>query len=306
MPQSKVLIAICTYNRNESLELLIGDLHRQEGVFYRPTVLIVDNSMDRAAETLIRESAKSSYLLLEYAHEAREGVAHARNMALTIAEKRGSALIFVDDDQRLDKFWLQSLLDASSVHAESIIVGPVTPIVDLVESDWCPNALCWQRPTYADNQQILSPVGTGNILIPFFAIQRNGRFRPDLNSGGEDTEYSMRWIRSGGSIYYCKRALSTEMVVRDRLSPRYVSERTARSTCNWAIIYSRSRRSRFGVLLRLPVYFLQGCVKVITHPHKGNYFDHARIYFGKFIGLSRFTFGSKLPSHLYKISRRKC
>jgi succinoglycan biosynthesis protein ExoM len=305
MRQIKVLIAICTFNRNESLELLIGDLNGQEGAFCRPTVLVVDNSMDRAAESLISESAKSSSLLLEYVHESREGVANARNMALSIAEKRGSGLIFVDDDQRLDKFWLQSLLDASSDRVESIIVGPVIPIVDLVESDWCPNALCWQRPMYADNQQILSPVGTGNILIPLFAIQRNGRFRPDLNSGGEDTEYSMRWIKSGGSIYYCKRALSTEIVVRDRFSPRYVSERIERSTFNWAIIYSRTQRRKFGVYLRLPLYFIQGCVKVITHPHKGNYLDHTRIYFGKFIGLSRFTFGSKLSSHSEKISRRK-
>lgn len=98
-----ISIIVCTCNRAPSLRetlVAIDLLHNPQGYLYE--VIVVDNGSDLATKKLVNEFPRFKYI-----HEPRRGLSVARNRG--IGESRGGAILFTDDDVRVDSNWMEQL-----------------------------------------------------------------------------------------------------------------------------------------------------------------------------------------------------
>src|SRR5262245_48553854 len=104
-----ISVCICTYNRSESLQRTLESLAAQPNANSSATeLLIVDNNCTDDTCQIVEAFRLS--LPVRRAIEDRQGLAHARNRAVT--ESRGDILLFTDDDVRFGPCWLAAYEDA--------------------------------------------------------------------------------------------------------------------------------------------------------------------------------------------------
>lgn len=100
MPDSdpEITLAICTYNRRESLSETLDTVADQQ--FDPPwEVLVVDNHGTDGTSAMVSERASSFPVPLRVEREERQGRSYALNHAVESA--RGGVLVFTDDDVNL-------------------------------------------------------------------------------------------------------------------------------------------------------------------------------------------------------------
>jgi GT2 family glycosyltransferase len=116
-----VTVAVCTRNRPDDLVQCLGSVRAAEGT--QPAeVLVVDNCPpdDRTREVVSRLHG------VRYVREPVAGLDVARNRALS--EARGEWIAFVDDDVRVDRWWLDGFATALREHPDAAAVtGLVLP-----------------------------------------------------------------------------------------------------------------------------------------------------------------------------------
>ena len=117
-------VIVPTYRRPETLASLLGNLRGQMATLGGVELVVVDNCPDRSAEAVVMAEAPGAV----YICEPRSGVVHARNTGVRTA--RGSHLIFIDDDQRPEKGWLESY-NALALLGHAVCFGPVRPEFDV-------------------------------------------------------------------------------------------------------------------------------------------------------------------------------
>lgn len=287
-------IFICTKNRNDSLNCLLEDLLNQESVETFPPIYLIDNSSSASSGELIRKFKAKFQNGIYMVHEPRQGVAFARNRALSIALEKNWDVIFLDDDERVSSNWLCNILNSHNNHPEAMIVGPVRPEVSTEWSSWCPGKKCWRRPELGDSEFISQPVGTGNIYIPITAIKQTGFFKEKFTSGGEDTDFTKRWINKNGKILFSRAALAWEPVTKARSEATFVASRIRKSTMIWSDIHIEFGGSTIYLYFKLVRDLLEGVFLFLVNNHGGSRRKHFKIYFGKYLGMKDF-FSQRLP-----------
>ena len=120
-----VSVAICTYNRAESLSDTLEFLCRQELTANLDwELLLIDNNCTDNTEGIVEQFVRR--LPLHYFLEARQGLSYARNKAIN--ECQGDLLVFTDDDVRPEPRWLTSFVEASAKYAAAeYFGGPIVP-----------------------------------------------------------------------------------------------------------------------------------------------------------------------------------
>jgi glycosyltransferase involved in cell wall biosynthesis len=100
-----IVVTVATYRRPRLLAELLRSL---ESMSSKRTfrVVVVDNDADASA----REVALSSALEVTYVVESAPGIAEARNRGLDEVTSADSAVVFVDDDERVAVDWLDKLV----------------------------------------------------------------------------------------------------------------------------------------------------------------------------------------------------
>jgi len=116
-------IVICTYNRAEALDHVLGALASQaiaKGVAW--SVLVVDNACtDRTWEVVQSHQSRSRLPGLRRIVEPRQGLTHARQRG--VHETSGDWIAFVDDDNLLEPDWISAIADAIRAHPEAGGIG---------------------------------------------------------------------------------------------------------------------------------------------------------------------------------------
>lgn len=104
-----ISVAICTYNRADSLADTLEHLCRLEGIEgLRWELLLIDNNcLDHTARVA---QVFRDRLPLRYLVETSQGLSHGRNRA--IREAGGGVLIYTDDDVRPEPRWLLAYAEA--------------------------------------------------------------------------------------------------------------------------------------------------------------------------------------------------
>src|SRR5438309_2905826 len=101
MPEIKISIIICSYNRAAYIISAIESLRNQSLSKDNFEVLVVDNnSIDNTGELVLKYIQDHNDLQLEYMVEKQQGASYARNTGASKA--RGSLLCFMDDDAQAE------------------------------------------------------------------------------------------------------------------------------------------------------------------------------------------------------------
>src|SRR5437763_8482181 len=98
-----VTIAICTYNRAESLRRTLAslaDMRAPDGISWE--LIIINNNATDDTDTVIDSFVDRLPIRREF--EIRQGQSHARNRAIDVAN--GDYVIWTDDDVIVDVGWL--------------------------------------------------------------------------------------------------------------------------------------------------------------------------------------------------------
>ena len=247
----RVAITLCTYHRPRGLERALRSLSRLE--LPRETdveLFVIDNAPDGNARSVVERMRPVLAYEVRYRNELTPGISAARNRALDEAVAEGfDFMVSVDDDMHVEPGWLAELLAVATESGAAAVIGRREYEHDGSMSWWVNGAhrLDYRPP---DDRAPLEQGHTGGALVRLDPVRALGlRFEESLGkSGGEDTLFFDRIIRTGGRILYAKRALSHEVLGPDRLRIRWWLRRWYRTGNTSGMVSLVAGRRRVRVL----------------------------------------------------------
>ncbi|MCH7905492.1 MAG: glycosyltransferase [Armatimonadetes bacterium] len=242
-PPLRICVGVITRNRPEMFVMLLDSLRDMTGISkYEITFALVENNprstLSKVVEDFKRETQHSTTV---YEVEERIGIPIARNRILRIAKRFDTDLVaFIDDDETVDRHWLQNFVTEMLDRDLDLVGGPVR--LHPVE----PGASATQRAIWRGlvrrNQRIerkasaLQRAGrddvvtiiTSNWLCKREFLDDSGvRFDEGLGfSGGSDTSFYRSARARGARTGWVSGAVVHEFMPLSRLNARYQFCRT--------------------------------------------------------------------------------
>lgn len=234
-----VTIAICTWNRAESLRTTLASLRDMKdtgGVEWE--VLIINNNCTDNTEGVVADFV--DVLPIRSLTETNQGLSPARNCAVSAA--RGSYIVFTDDDTIVDAQWLAAYIDAFRAWPNAAVFGgPIIPKFVGQPPAWLLQAL---RDCDIDGVYALRDLGTEPIAldvesdkIPYganYAVRMREQsqfpYNPHLgprksdNIRGEDVDSLGRILGSGAEGRWVPKAIVHHVIPKDRQTTAYLRE----------------------------------------------------------------------------------
>jgi len=226
------VVAVLTYRRTEALPALLTELVAQAATVHpSATVLVVDNDPAGSAAGTVRAWAG---LGVRYVHEARPGISAARNRAL-VESADADVLVFLDDDELPSPRWLEQLVSSWLSWRCAAVAGPVPARLLGPPPPWVAGSGVFDRRRRPTGER-LTGAGAGNLLLDLRQVRALGlSFDERLGlTGGEDTLFTHQLVHLGAEIRWCDEAEAVESIPADRLTRRWVLQRSFRSGSSWS------------------------------------------------------------------------
>lgn len=260
-----VSVVLCTYNRAEVLPRALDSLLNQDLDHSRYEVIVVDNNSNDGTRQ-IAESFCNRGANVRLVFEREQGLSHARNTGILTA--RAPLIAFTDDDVRVSRDWVSTIVRVFADHPETeCLGGKVLPNwpgpwpVWLTREHWAPLALV----DYGDSA---FHVNTGRPLCLIGAnsayrrevFDRIGMFALPVQAVGrevavEDHEFLLRLWRSGGQGYYWPLLTVIADIAPERMRRRYHRRWHYRHGHFLAVMRDEDlERSRVGRFLGVPAH----------------------------------------------------
>ena len=270
-------IVLPTYNRAAELPQAVQSALDQTVPSSTYEVIVVNNnSTDHTADVLQRLTREHPDRLRTIL-EKKQGVAYARQAGIDGA--RAPILAFFDDDVRVAREWVETILREFDRHPDiDVLGGKVLPAWEapppawLTPEHWAPLAL----QDFGDAPMIMSrenPRGliSANLACRKHIFGRLGGFSPafqrvkDGIGSLEDDEWMRRLWRSGGIALYVPGLVTYAEVPATRMTRAY-HRRWHRGHGRF---YARLRademeRSTFGALLGVPGHMYRAAFREIS------------------------------------------
>lgn len=295
-----VSICVCTCQRPQELMALLESLQCLQFKKVSPPtieVIVIENNHSGVALTLCQELESTYAWKLIYAAEPEPGISYARNRSISLASSHTDFIVFVDDDEVVDPFWLDELLDAQGVYQADAVNGPVPSIFDTPVPKWVTDGKFFERVRYSTGT-LRRTANTGNVLVRAAILRQldsvfDNRF---AFTGSEDHHLFTRLSRMGYRIIYTNLAIAYEQVPTSRVTVSYLLKRSFRvgyslTLCELDFEPYKTRLLRpFKGIGRI----LQGCVQLpFTLFQQRHHQVHAlqHIYYGA--GMLTALFGGK-------------
>jgi glycosyltransferase involved in cell wall biosynthesis len=234
-----ITVAICTYNRAESLRRTLDSLAAMrvpDGLDWE--VVVVNNNCPDHTDAVIESFADRLPIRPEF--EPQGGVSHAKNRAIDVA--RGDYIIWTDDDVIVDTGWLAAYVEAVRRWPEAaLFAGLVTPEYETPPARWIIDSepflgdKCFARRNYGMKPLPLS-VGDGRLPVGCnFAVrameQRAVRYDVELGYkpggflAGEEDDVARRLLNAGASGRWVPEAMIVHCIGQERQTIRYLTKR---------------------------------------------------------------------------------
>jgi succinoglycan biosynthesis protein ExoM len=212
-----ISICVCTYQRPAWLKRLLDDLKKQrtDGLFTYEVVL-TDNDAAESGRPVVIEAAATSAIPIIYTTEPRRSIAHARNTGL--AQAKGQAVAFIDDDEFPGPDWLLNLFQTWTKYKVAGVLAPVRPLFEAGAPDWVKKGGFYDRPEHETGYVMpWTECRTGNVLFDREIIRDlNPVFSPEFGTGGSDVDFFRRMIGAGRKFIWCNEAPVMEIVPPSR------------------------------------------------------------------------------------------
>lgn len=255
-------IAVCaiTRQRREGLARLIESLGGMDVSAINETVrvVIVDNDPAGSAEAVVEGLRARTPLEIVYLREEREGIPFARNAAVAHAVGSGARLIaFVDDDELVERDWLEKLVGQIESSGADAVAGPVITEYEDATPAWVRRSGLFDYPRRASGARI-GHCFTNNVLVRCAALEsmrdrHGGWFDERMEmTGGSDAHLFRRFTRAGFSIVWCDEAVVRETLPVSRANMGWILRRGYRIGASGAFI-ERDLRGAMGMARNLIV-----------------------------------------------------
>ena len=213
----RIAVAICTYNRNEALTILLEALRTSvECVAGQAAVgvVVVDDSADGKARIVAEQFVERFELGIHYRISGRQNISLARNLAIETGSDIADWTAMIDDDCEPDREWLKELLEIQRRTGADAVTGPMVRRVPPGSPKWLTDEpfleLGLERPK---DEAELTVAATFNSMISSRWLKEHPaiRFQPMLGViGGEDMVFYRTAHDAGLQICYAQRALVYE------------------------------------------------------------------------------------------------
>jgi glycosyltransferase involved in cell wall biosynthesis len=229
-PVERITVAICTWNRSESLGETLEQFTRvrvPDGSEWE--LLVVNNCCTDDTDSVVKSF--QGRLPIRLLHEPLAGLSHARNLA--IREATGSYLAWTDDDVLADPGWLDSIMSAFSRFDADWVFGRSIP-------KWLTGAPRWYSDRFKGHFALLDygpePFVVTDPAQEFFGLNFAGTrdahlrlrgfraefgFRGVGGGVGEDTDMFERALAAGMRVVYTPDAVVQHMIPWTRTTKRY-------------------------------------------------------------------------------------
>lgn len=219
-PKISTTIAVCTYNRADVLPKCLESLANQtiSAEFFE--VLIIDNNSIDDTKKIALDFCEKHHNF-RYIFEKKQGHSQARNRA--IAEAKGKYLAYIDDDETVNKEFVQSILDCFDETDADVVGGPVFTWVDAPKDPVFYNARIYDFDLGPERKRMTPPgfdfgFGCGHSCFKKSLFDEVGLFSENFGivngklQMGEDSEMGYRLLKAGKVFYY-----EPKMKVRHKL-----------------------------------------------------------------------------------------
>lgn len=267
-PHPLIVVAVCTYRRNQPLRALLNALEKQAANIdgFRFGVSIVDDSPEGMAAAVLQPFESSFDGGLLYSNPASGNISIARNTAIESSLEMGADwIMFIDDDCLPSEQWATEMVAMQRQTGADLITGPVEDIAHPAAPSWLTDQpFLNQIAEYTDGEE--PPYGTtANVLISAEWLRKHPdvRFRSHLGElGGED----MVWFaatRNAGIVHrYALNAPVLEQVPLERSSFSYQLRKKLWFGNTMYVTNAEHGESLNRLFLRGGKYVVQG----LTHP----------------------------------------
>jgi glucosyl-dolichyl phosphate glucuronosyltransferase len=232
-----ISVIICTYNRCQSLAVVLDSIARMDVPPELPwELIVVDNNSKDNTRTVVADFIRASALAnVRYIFEPQPGLSYARNRG--IEEARGEIIAFTDDDVTVDKAWLQGVQAAFNQFDCAAIAGRVVPVWPGPKPVWFAESGPFATPKAIvafEHGDVAHPITRdlcgANMAFRRFVFDKYGLFRTDLGRtenilmGGEDIEFVLRIKNAGQVVLYMPSAIVFHPVSEERMQRSYFQD----------------------------------------------------------------------------------
>ena len=256
-------LALCTHNHSDRLARPLHDLDDLTPPSQPFEFLVIDNaSTDDTPAVLTSQAWHAAGQTMHVVHEAKLGIANARNRALN--EAQGTFLLFIDDDETPASDWLVAMEKMLIAHAPDAIGGRIEVMFEgIARPPWLRDELLGflGKLDHGPEEKLLTsastPTFTGNAAYRVATLREIGGFDPmlgrrgNINLGGEDTELYRQLVRLGHMIWWAPRAVVFHRIQALKIDRRYFLELHYRQG------YMEAARRR-GDASRVPPKYIYG------------------------------------------------
>ncbi len=228
----KILICICTYNRNQSLMNCLRSIEKMKLInkFFLE-VFILDNTITFNSKNIIKKYKKIKSRKISLQNEKKRGIVFARNACLDFARKSKSEyIIFIDDDCIFDKSWLVNAFDTLKKYNADVVTGPQEYEIKNSSIDNI-NFTQFFEKKYPKNILKVRWAATNNVLLKSNIIKEtNLKFDKNLNKFGmgEDQLFFQQLSKLGIKIFYSDKIKVTENIHNHRFNINWLKNRSLR------------------------------------------------------------------------------
>lgn len=197
---SFVSVVIPTFNRRETLQVVLPSLYNQSAGRDSFEILITDSGSTDGTGELLRSLG---YENLRYFEQENRGRSGARNRG--IREAKGDLILFTDADIIADANLISEHLRFYNDFPGSAVVGCEVQVNSLDEYEAVKGDRQKFRTLHPDHREKLSWLYflTGNALVPKEMLVNAGMFDEDFRGyGHEDLELGYRLEQKGVTIRY--------------------------------------------------------------------------------------------------------
>jgi len=227
-----ILICICTFNRNKSLIDCLKSIAQLKDInLYKVKILIVDNTISNHSKEIVENYKKIAKQEILQFHEKKRGIVYARNKCLKISKIIKPTFIgFIDDDCKIDRFWLSNIFKLLNKNNADIITGPQK--YEQIDNKNDNNYSSIFEKTYKKDTIRVQWAASNNVFFKFCIIKKykNINFDIKLNKFGmgEDQLFFSLMNQSGCNIYWTKNVYVTEKMHSHRVDLNWLKERSKR------------------------------------------------------------------------------
>lgn len=204
----------CTYNRDKYLGQTLESVCEQTFPSDNYEIIVIDNnSTDNTRQVSEEFQTKYANKPIKYFKEINQGLSFALNRG--IKEAKGDFLIFVDDDETVNKNHLELLDEYLTAYPESVLAGSrVIPIYEGGRPRWMSKFIERAIGGYFNPGDQVKKLkksnfpGTGHTIIKRNLYQKVGYYNTELGRSGtsllgaEDKDMFYRLIQNDIECYY--------------------------------------------------------------------------------------------------------